>query len=135
MAEKARNHYGVFQMKSNTTGRDPKKAFTLDAFSNYNNRMRVDLGFGAAGAYYGMQSLGKGSSELVPPILVDDAIANMLRDAKPEATLSEDAAKNVWGGTGLSGYDRWKSIFAPDSGLSTFYKQASVTNFTLPIRP
>ena len=107
-----------YQMRSATDGRDPKRAFTVGVFDTANNKLRVDVAFGAAGAVYGMRSA---SGQAQKTLSIDEAITRMLRAAKGEPTLSEADAQKKWEGLGIQGYLRWKTIFAPDEALHTFY--------------
>lgn len=106
-----------YQMKSKTYGRDPNYAFMVDVFDPTNNKVRVDVAFGAVGAVYGMKVA---SGEKVSSMNVDTALTNMLKNAQNIPVLSENKATKQWAGAGVSGYFRWKKIFAPDSALDTF---------------
>ncbi len=106
-----------YQMRSNTTGRDETRAFTVDAFDPANNKLRIDIAFASAGAVYGMESA---AGKKVSPKNIDMALVNMANDSSPQPLLDHDAAEEEWNGTGLSGYNRWMKIFSPDSALNTF---------------
>lgn len=107
-----------YQMLSDTFGRDPVKAFTEDTFSLWNNRLRIDLAFGAAGAAFGANSAQPGDNR---PLNVDEALEAIISDSKVVASLSEDKAKELLGPkAGLETFRRWSAIFAPDAAWTAF---------------
>ena len=108
-----------YQMKSQTLGRDPNRAFVTETYSTANNKIRIDLAHGSAGAVYGMKAA---SGKKIDSMSIDTAIFNLVKDAEKKPVLTEAEANEEWNDySGVGGYLRWKEIFAPDSALKTYY--------------
>jgi hypothetical protein len=108
-----------YQMKSKTNGRDPARVFMVDAHDVANNKLRIDVAFGSAGAVYGMQIA---SNKSLGTLQIDDAISEMIKNSNEKTKLNRIEADKLWTGTGMEGYFRWKSIMAPDAGLDVLLK-------------
>lgn len=108
-----------YQMKSKTNGRDPARVFMVDTHDVANNKLRIDVAFGSAGAVYGMQVASKQSLETLQ---IDNAINEMIKKSTEKPKLTRIQADKLWTGTGMEGYLRWKSVMAPDSGLDVLLK-------------
>jgi hypothetical protein len=108
-----------YQMKSKTNGRDPARVFMVDAHDVANNKLRIDVAFGSAGAVYGMQIASKKN---VGTLQIDDAINEMIKNSNEKTKLTRIEADKLWTGTGMEEYFRWKSIMAPDAGLDVLLK-------------
>lgn len=108
-----------YQMLSQTTGRDPSRAFMVDSLDPVNNKMRLDVAFGAAGAVFG-RAAAEGSE--APTLKIDSAIEALVNHAGSKEPLSKKDAAALWEGLGISGYNRWMSIFNPDVALNLYLK-------------
>jgi hypothetical protein len=106
-----------YQMKSATFGRDPARAFEIDAFAPANNKIRLDLTYAAAGARFGPLSIDEMTNKTYD---LDMGIKTMLDGSKPLEPISVEDAKKKWEGAGVDGYFRWKKIFNPDVLLKVF---------------
>jgi hypothetical protein len=129
-----------YQMRSVTQGRDPYRVFVVDAFDPYNNKMRVDIAFAAAGAIYGMQTA---IGEEIRSLDIDKALIAEIKHTSTVSALPASEAGKLWTGEGVSdkgflgkyrqkywqsgakGYFRWKKIIAPDAALDELLDQVS----------
>lgn len=106
-----------YQMKSGTTGRDPNHAFMIDHLDEDNNKMRIDVAFGSAGAVYGANDYKRKSDKTLD---VDNALKVMIKKSKDKPILDKKEAEEKWSGLGIKGYLRWKKIIAPDAALKSY---------------
>ncbi len=112
-----------YQMLNQTMGNNPVEVFTRSAFSDANNKARLDLAFSGAGATYGMRLaqsyLKKSQSSRV--ISIDLGIYQLALNAEPLAPLTEDESrKRFFESYGIHAFLRWDSIFSPQSVFDAF---------------
>lgn len=111
-----------YQFMKVDNGRDPRKAFVENTFSNYNNNMRLDMTQAAAGAWFGAQSV-----RAVRPMLTqaqfNEALLRMFEGAKEtprdpnfEFPASTDIKKL------LTTYSVWKKTMNPDAAFESIEK-------------
>lgn len=106
-----------YQMKSETNGRDPTRAFQVDPYDPANNKIRMDLTYAAAGAVYGSR---RAQNLTVPALDLNEGLRELILAGEPLLPLSKLDAAKQWEGIGESGYFRWKKIFNPDYILKKF---------------
>jgi hypothetical protein len=105
-----------YQMKSTTNGRDPTRAFGLNALSPENNKIRLDLAHAAAGAVFGAKM--STPSPIKKPINVDEVLRSLLMGSNNLKPVSQEEAQNLFSkNNGIGAFVRWNQIFAPDVGL------------------
>lgn len=113
----------AYQFATETSGRDPTRAYTEPAFSNYNNNMRLDLSLAAIGAWHGINSLSA-SPKVLPQKQVEDGIrktfigsrALPLRKMKMEDfTFDKPLTIAVL-------YSNWRIILNPDTSFGYYQK-------------
>ena len=102
-----------YQMRAETAARDPNRPFTVRTFEPGNNKIRMDLAWGAAGAAFGASTLGIDGAATFD---VDVSLRAMLDAADVKKPISEKEAQALWE-KGKPGYDRWTAIFHPKLGL------------------
>ncbi|MCM0607148.1 MAG: hypothetical protein KA715_13745 [Xanthomonadaceae bacterium] len=104
-----------YQFKSTTIGRDPKRAFIVDAFGDENNKIRLDLALAAQGAAFGSESQKSLSTAEYNADIALKALITSGDNLTPLATVGE--AEGLFQGTGLAAWLRWLAIFAPGSAF------------------
>jgi hypothetical protein len=104
-----------YQMRAETAARDPNRPFTVGTFEPGNNKIRMDLAWGAAGAAYGAASIDRPNPRLT--FDVDASLTAMLNAAHVKKPLSATEASHLWDGYGSTGYLRWTRMFQPKLGL------------------
>jgi hypothetical protein len=113
-----------YQQYSETTGRDPKRAFMVPTFDSANNKIRVDLAFAATGASFGASSVTANHKALD----LDGALTEMVKSAKvlPTLTESEAASFNQNMVRMAEGAFRWDRIFNGEAGFKKLKGEAGL---------
>lgn len=111
-----------YQFLTQTAGRDPSQPFKANAFSNYNNNIRLDLTQAAAGAWFGAMSL-KPNQKQVDRQQFDNGIRNTFDGVR----MIPINSKYEFPGTSsplrlLGAYSDWKKVSNPDASFEYFEK-------------
>lgn len=96
-----------YQMRANVKDRNSYRAFTVKSDETGNQKIRMDLAYGAVGSMFGSKFTGKAGLD------IDQSLKNILEQSQPMKPVTEEKAKKLWSGTGLEGFLRWESLFAP----------------------
>lgn len=112
-----------YQFAKRDAGRDPRKPFTQETFSNYNNNMRLDLSLASAGAWFGATSLSE--QKTISREKVDQALrltfegSEMLprRNQEELNQFLENPMKTI------GFYSDWKKIINPDASYKFYAKE------------
>jgi hypothetical protein len=103
-----------YQMKATTASRDPNRAFMNKMFEPGNNKIRMDLAWGAAGAAFGASTLDKDDGTTYD---VDASLKEILESGFVFPAVSKDEAEKLWSGSGAKGFARWSVMFRPKLAL------------------
>jgi hypothetical protein len=105
-----------YQVRSSTVGRSPTRAFTVAAFGPENNKIRLDLAYSSTGAVFGSRSAEKLAAQNYD---VNLALKNLLVAGEALPPMKKEDAEELFTGTGISAWRRWKRIFGPDQAIRT----------------
>lgn len=110
-----------YQMKSKTEFRDPNRAFTDRWNSVGNEKIRLDLAYSAAGAYYGEydrnQYLGKESHALRFHFDIDETVDMLEESSERLVAVPKEQVSYLWTGFGAGAFVRWNRIFHPEKAM------------------
>jgi hypothetical protein len=111
-----------YQFMKEDSGRDPRKAFIEDTFSNYVNNMRLDMTQAAAGAWFGALS-ASGETVKISRQDFERGLDLMFKGAKaspqnPNFDFPRDSTKLI------AAYSTWKKTLNPDAAF--FYFKTAV---------
>jgi hypothetical protein len=109
-----------YQFMKEGIGRDRTKAFTENAFSNYNNNMRLDLTQSAAGAWYGATSVNANAIQISRKEF-ELGLKKLFEGSKmlprdPDFFFPSPTEPRKMIGT----YSKWKQIINPDAAYKYF---------------
>lgn len=103
-----------YQMKSKTVGRDPNFPFKVNSLDLYNQKIRIDLAYAGAGAYFGSQSFNKNK-------LIDiEAALNYLISSTE--SISYSSKNETFENSLLNAFLNWNKIFHPEAVINFFTK-------------
>jgi hypothetical protein len=109
-----------YQFMKKDNGRDPRKAFTENIFSNYLNNMRLDMTEAAAGAWFGALSVRHDGGTITQTQfdaglrLMFDGVKETPRTPSFEFPSEADVKKL------LATYSLWKKTMNPDAAFGYF---------------
>jgi hypothetical protein len=112
-----------YQFMTVTPGRDRTKPFRENAFSNYNNNMRLDLTQAAAGAWFGATSLND-EANTVNSQTYEAGIRNTFAGVQPiEVNPDFKFPSSRRFIKLLRTYSNWKKVINPDAPFFYFKKE------------
>jgi hypothetical protein len=117
----------AYQFGSQTSGRDPRRPFVEDTFSNTNNNIRLDLSLASAGAWYGAQCSNSASLKSLSKEDIATGIQKTFGGTKmlPRREMDEDSfsLSNAARLPGL--YLDWKKIINPNESFYHYQQKMS----------
>jgi L-aminopeptidase/D-esterase-like protein len=100
-----------YQFASLSLGRDPARAFTSDTFDPFNNIMRMDLTYSAAGSAYGA-AVAEGKTASLD---IDRGIRKIMNKSEMTPSVSRSEAEDLVNNHPIQAFREWSKRFAPDA--------------------
>jgi hypothetical protein len=111
-----------YEFGSRTLGRAPHRFFSDKFYGDYNNSIRINLAFHAAGAVFGAQMAG--AAREFSSLNVDTGLEEIFNRGRAEPLMSEKGAENYVSYASFLAYRKWREMFAVD-GAFNFYKKTA----------
>ena len=106
--------YSIFkgyQHLSRSWGRSPERALSVDSFDGWNNIMRFDMVYSAAGIRFAM---GKATNKEVP-ISIDEGVKLILKKSNDTDRMSKTESRKLFSTNPRMAFIKWNFRFSPDS--------------------
>jgi hypothetical protein len=112
-----------YQFAKDGYGRDPSKPFKEDAFTNYNNNVRLDLAQASAGAWFGAMSM-LGESKIMNRDKFENGIRQIFEGSQAiELNSNFQFPSRDDNFKMLDAYSKWKTVINPDAAFVFFQKE------------
>jgi hypothetical protein len=105
-----------YQFVSRTKGRNPERAFTVETFDGFNNIMRMDMTYAAAGAKFGSAAATNSPVSLN----IDSGIQKIVQQSEITPSISMGEARSLIASHPFQAFNAWSERFAPDSVFNLF---------------
>ncbi|MCB0407455.1 MAG: hypothetical protein KDD34_04565 [Bdellovibrionales bacterium] len=116
-----------YQFAADVYNRNPSRALYTETFEGFNNIMRIDMTYAAAGAKFAIEA----DKEEPQIINVDNGIINILRASEMTPTIPANDAKDLFNNNTAKAFLIWSKKLAPNAAYDTFFAPSTQTPINL----